>query len=232
MSIYPVGYQREDTIIAGAGGAAIGYTRNQKLTIGDIRATGVKVNVRRNYAARYNFAAANYNALLTSDKKKKMRGGHFLLHRYIIILLWLISIICGGVSAVLKPLVAIPIVISLLYIVLTIYNIVIFKKNRSVLHSKLMIHNNALAGNNEWYTVPIHTRIQDRAALAAVGGDDSIDIAAIREEYTNMQEVKVMVYQEQYIRLYTYFPTKSIIIHIVAFVIAFVFGITLAIIVS
>ncbi|CAF1239913.1 unnamed protein product [Rotaria sordida] len=67
-------------------------------------------------------------------------------------------------------------------------------KNGSVLHRTLMMQNNALGENNEWYTVPIHTRIQDSAALAAVGGDDSAGLAAIRAEFTNMEEIKIMTF--------------------------------------
>jgi hypothetical protein len=153
-----------------------------------------------------------------------------LVYRYTVIFLWLISMICGGISAIVKPLVTIPIIISVAYIALSIYNIVIFKKNGSVLHHRLMIHNNALGGSNEWYTVPIHTRIQDSAALAAVGGDDSAGMAAIREEYTNMEEIKIMVYTERYITCFTYSPKKTVALHIVAFVISFAFGIALVII--
>jgi hypothetical protein len=231
MSVVPIGYShREATIISNAGDAAFAYHHQETKGVGNVRATGIRVTIRNNYVARYNFAVRQYNSLLISDKKKNMRGGHFLVYRYTVIFLWLISMICGGISAIVKPLVTIPIIISVAYIALSIYNIVIFKKNGSVLHHRLMIHNNALGGSNEWYTVPIHTRIQDSAALAAVGGDDSAGMAAIREEYTNMEEIKIMVYTERYITCFTYSPKKTVALHIVAFVISFAFGIALVII--
>ncbi|CAF3785008.1 unnamed protein product [Rotaria socialis] len=227
MSAVPFGYQRENTIIASTRDVALAYNHTETTNIGNIRATGITVTVPKNYAGRYNFAVDNYNSLPVAEKKK-MRGGRFLLRRYILIAFWLLSMIFGGISAVLKPLVVVPIVVSLLYMAISIYNIVIFKKNSSVLHPTLMLHNNDLRGNNEWYTVPIHTRIEDRAALAAVGGDDSAAMSAIREQYTNMKEIKIMVYTERYIRLFTYFPTNTIILHIFVFVVSFMFGVVLA----
>ncbi|CAF1362712.1 unnamed protein product [Adineta steineri] len=228
MSVVPVGYSRnQGTVVTGAGDAALAYNREQTTGVGEIRETGITVTVRNNYAGRYNFAVNNYNCLASLDKKK-MRGGHFLLHRYIVILLWLVSMACAGASAVLKPLIAVPIVISVLYIALSIYNIVVFKRNGSLFHPKLMIHNNRLAGSiNEWYTVPIHTRIQDTAALAAVGGDNSAAMNVLREEYTNVDEIQIMIYTERYIRLHTYFPRRSIVIHIIGFIISFALGIVL-----
>ncbi|CAF1442985.1 unnamed protein product [Rotaria sordida] len=90
------------------------------------------------------------------------------------------------------------------------------------------MQNNALGENNEWYTVPIHTRIQDSAALAAVGGDDSAGLAAIRAEFTNMEEIKIMVYTGRYVSRYTCLEKKTIAIHIVAFLLSLIFGIALA----
>ena len=229
MSVVPFSYsERQSTIIVGAGDAAFAHHYQETKGIGNIRATGVTVTIRQNYAAKYNFAVRQYNNLPLEDTKKEMRGGHFLVYRYAVILFWLISMICGGVSAIFKPLVTVPIVISLVYIALSIYNIVIFKKNGNLLPRPLMIHNNALDCNNEWYTVPIHTRIQDRAALAAIGGDDSAAMAALRQEYTNVEEIKVMVYTERYIRNFTYAPYKTIAIHIILFLISLIFGIVLA----
>ncbi|CAF2788511.1 unnamed protein product, partial [Rotaria sp. Silwood2] len=203
MSVVPLGYQREGTVIASTGDAALAYNRKETTSIGNIRPTGITVTVPKNYAGKYNFAVKQYNNLPVEDKKM-MRGGRFLLHRYILIAFWLLSMICGGVSAAVKPL------------------------NGSILHPTLMVHSNDLGGDNKWYTVPIHTRIEDRATLAAVGGDNSAAMAAIREEYTNMKEIKIMVYTEGYIRRFTYFPTNSITLHIAGFLVSFVFGIALA----
>jgi hypothetical protein len=228
MSVTPIGYsKREATIMSGAGDAAFGYHREETTGVGDIRETGIHVTIRNNYAARYNFAVGNYNSLPLEDEKKTMRGGHFLVYRYIVVIFWLISMIFAGVSSAVKPLVTVPIIISLVYIALSIYNIVIFKKNGYLLHRKLMIHNNRLGSNNEWYTVPIHTHIQNTAALAAVGGDDSAAMAALRETYTNVEEIKIMVYTGRYITLFTYFPTRSIVLHIAMFTISLLLGIVL-----
>ncbi|CAF3108336.1 unnamed protein product, partial [Rotaria sp. Silwood2] len=203
MSVVPFGYQRESTLISSTGDAALAYSRKETTKIGDIRATGITVTVPENYAGKYNFAVEQYNNLPV-EEKTMMRGGRFLLRRYILIAFWLLSMIFGGVSAAVKPL------------------------NDSILHPKLMVLYNDLGSNNEWYVVPIHTRIEDRAVLAAVGGDNSAAMAAIREEYSNMKEIKMMAYTGKYVSRYTYFPANSIILHIVGFLVSFVFGIALA----
>ncbi|CAF2086128.1 unnamed protein product [Rotaria magnacalcarata] len=95
MSAVPFGYQRENTIIASTRDVALAYNHTETTNIGNIRATGITVTVPKNYAGRYNFAVDNYNSLPVAEKKK-MRGGRFLLRRYILIAFWLLSMIFGG----------------------------------------------------------------------------------------------------------------------------------------
>ncbi|CAF2915199.1 unnamed protein product [Rotaria sp. Silwood2] len=101
MSVVPI-FERESAIIVGAGDAAYAHHTRETTIIGNIRATGVTVTIRNNYAARYNFAVRQYNNLPLSEEKTLMFGDLFLVHRYTVIFLWLLSMICGGIRRI-KP---------------------------------------------------------------------------------------------------------------------------------
>lgn len=176
------------------GNAAYAHHRQETTSIGNIRSTFIVMTIRNNYAVRFKLAMRQYNSVTLSDKKWSMFGDLFLMHRNEVIFFWTLSMICEDVSVIVNPIVRISIVISVLYIAVMICNIVIFYKNNSLFDDTLMIHNNDPDGVNSWYIVPIHTRIEDRAILAAVGGNNSAGMGDIREHYTNMKEIQVLVY--------------------------------------
>ncbi|CAF4997400.1 unnamed protein product, partial [Rotaria sp. Silwood1] len=93
-----LGYQQ--TILAqdGEGNSYIKST-NVQTVAGPSRDTGISVQIRNTYPARYNFAVKQYraNADANNPKKKEMRGGHFLLYRSVIVLAWLIALGAGGI---------------------------------------------------------------------------------------------------------------------------------------
>lgn len=70
-----------------------------------------------------------------------MRGGCFLQRRFIVLILWLISIACAGTSSIIEPVITLPIIVYALYIVISICNTIVFKKNGSILHPRLIINN-------------------------------------------------------------------------------------------
>ncbi|CAF3929186.1 unnamed protein product [Rotaria sp. Silwood1] len=230
-----LGYQQ--TILAqdGEGNSYIKST-NVQTVAGPSRDTGISVQIRNTYPARYNFAVKQYraNADANNPKKKEMRGGHFLLYRSVIVLAWLIALGAGGISSILKPLIensskwkpflALNIFICLFYIIISIYNIVIFKRNGS-LFNRRMIHDNSISKINMYVTIPIHTFVTQTQALASEQEDV---VAGLQNVQNQVNEIQVMYYKEYYVRTYTYFP-RSIIKHIIFFVIAMAEGIVLTI---
>jgi len=230
-----VGSQQTFVVQDGKGNSYV-ESKNVQTLAGPALDTGIKVQIRNTYPARYNFAVKQYhsNADANEPKKKEMRGGHFLLYRSVMILAWLIALGAGGISSILKPLIenssrwkpflTLNIVICLIYIIISIYNIVIFRRNGS-LFNRRMILNNSITKSNMYVTIPIHTFITQTRALAS----EQEDVAAGLQNVENqVNEIEVMYYKEYYVRTYTYFP-RSIIKHIIFFVLAMAEGIVLTI---
>ena len=59
------------------------------------------------YPTRYNFAMKQYNATAITGitRKKQMRGGRFLMYRFVTILAFFIALTSGGISSILKALI-------------------------------------------------------------------------------------------------------------------------------
>jgi hypothetical protein len=198
---------------------------NVQVNIGPARDTGVTVTIRNTYPDRYNFAVRQYNSIPDAGipRKKQMRGGHFFMYRCIVILAILIAVSAAGVSVQIKPFVALNIGLSLIYIILSIYNIIIFKRNGN-LFSDRMIHDNSFTRCNNYYTIPIHTSISESNVLA--NQHENI-IAGLRNTYNHLSEIQIMVYHGDYVRRYTYFP-RNIVKHLIIFSLVMLLGILLA----
>ncbi|CAF4721585.1 unnamed protein product, partial [Rotaria sp. Silwood2] len=85
-----------------------------KYAVPPIETTGFSVFVRTAYAARYNFAVANYNAVSTTQKLS-MFGNRLLLFRAIVAVVWIISITFAILTIIKPGLFAVTIVLSLIY---------------------------------------------------------------------------------------------------------------------
>ncbi|CAF3391074.1 unnamed protein product [Rotaria sp. Silwood2] len=131
-----------------------------------------------------------------------MRGGHFLLFRSIIVLDWLIALGAGGISSILKPLIenssrwkpflALNIFICLLFIIISIYNIFLLKRNSS-LFNRRMIYDNSIPKTNMYGTIPIHTFVTQTQALASEQEDI---VAGLQNVQNQVNEVQVMYSKE------------------------------------
>lgn len=199
---------------------------NVQVNAGNARDVGISVTVRNTYPARYNFAVKQYNSIPDDEasKKKQIRGGHFLMYRFVMVLAFLIAIATAGISVKIKAVVTVNIVISLAYIVLSIYNIVIYKQNGS-LFSRRMIHDNRMTKSNDYFKVPINTTVSQANIIAS---EHANVVAGLKNTYNHLSEIDVMVYNEYYVRTFTYFPWKKVIKHIIVFSLTMVIGIILA----
>ena len=90
--------------------------------------TGFRVFVLVAYPTRYNFAVANYNNV-SIKHKSTMFGGRLLLFRSIVAVVWIISVVFALLSFIEKEFVVGTVILGLIYIVISIYNLYVFCKN-------------------------------------------------------------------------------------------------------
>ena len=111
--------------------------RETSFEVGESCATGVLAFIRNTYPASYNHVVRNMNGLIkgTDTKDKRfMRGGHFLLYRYVLLFAIVLCFAFDIASIYTKACAAVSFVLTVLYIALSIYNIVIFILNRPLMH--------------------------------------------------------------------------------------------------
>jgi hypothetical protein len=202
--------------------AAIRHNQTDvELGLGQIRDTTVRVYVRSNYAARYNYAAKNYDCVEESNAEplRRMRGDRFLLNNVLIffILCFLVGSVLGYMS-VNEAIGAIPIVVSIIYLLLTCYNWHVYRINPSVMHDCMIEVEDYCLGNmqNRFFKVPINARIQNRELLAASDGRTTAVLARLQQRYCNLTELTIMLYEHKYKTTYGTFPL-AIIIHFILF---------------
>jgi hypothetical protein len=192
-------------------------------------AGGFRIFVRSSYTARYNFAVANYNSVSVKPKSF-MRDGFVLLYRSVVAVVWIISM-AFAVLALFKGTLAIgAIVLSLLYILLTLYNAYVFFDNRNLLNSPRLLQAKVAGPNGldyEWVSVPLDSRSANER-LAAV---DQSALDNVRREYAGNAKngIDCMVYTSRYADTYPSFP-KELLLHLLAFLVAIGLSIVMAII--
>ena len=154
-----------------------------------------------------------------------MRGGHLFLYRYVILFAILLCLGFGIASIYVKPCATVPFILSILYIALSIYNIVIFIINRPVIHPLLarQVQRGLISGNyiNEFYSVPVNATVLTGVLAAFI--DPAVIAAAIQRENIQLAEIKIMLYDDRYVRRSS-FP-KEIIIHLIVFLVLFILAI-------
>ena len=198
------------------------------MEIGQPRATGVHAFIRNTYPASYNHVMRNMNGIigrLNVKEKRSMRGGHLFLYRYVILFAILLCLGFGIASIYVKPCATVPFILSILYIALSIYNIVIFIINRPVIHPLLarQVQRGLISGNyiNEFYSVPVNATVLTGVLAAFI--DPAVIAAAIQRENIQLAEIKIMLYDDRYVRRSS-FP-KEIIIHLIVFLVLFILAI-------
>jgi hypothetical protein len=110
------------------------------MEIGQPPDTTVLTFIHNTYPAMYNYVVSNMNNdsinYQTNTKNKlSMRGGHLFLYQYVILSTCQISLLrfCFA-NIYVKGCTAVPFALTVLYIALSVYKIVVFLLNRPVLH--------------------------------------------------------------------------------------------------
>lgn len=198
-----------------------------KFELGQPRDTTIRAFIRNTYPARYNHVVRNMNRLTydpNAKKKRQIRGGHFFLYRYIISLAILLSFCFGIASIYVKACCAVPFILTTLYIVLSIINIVIYISNKSLLHPVItrQVPRDALGDYiNRFYNVPLNARVVTGVVAAYI--DPAVIAAALRRDDIQLAEIRVMLYDDQYLSR-SRLP-KEIITHLIIFIILFILAI-------
>jgi len=202
--------------------------RETTMELGPPRETTILTFVRSTYPARYNHVVRNMNTGInyqTNTKNKiSMRGGHFLLYRYIILFAILLSFSFGVASIYVKPCAVVPFILTVLYIALTIFNIVVYIKNRPLIHPLLarQVPRGQLGDMiNRFYAIPVNATVLTGVIAAFI--DPAVIVAAVKRENIELTEIHVMLYDDRY-RSYSRFP-KEIVVHLSIFFILFILAI-------
>ncbi|CAM4811561.1 unnamed protein product [Rotaria magnacalcarata] len=201
----------------------------QKTTVelGEIRDTTEVTFIRNTYPAQYNHVVTNMNTInyqTNTENKRIMRGGHFFLYRYVIIFALILCFVFGIASIYAKPCAVVPFLLTVLYLALSIFNIVVFIRNRPVINPILTqkVNRGLLDGMiNRFFVVPINATVL--TGILAVFINPGAILDAVRRENVQLTEIKVMLYDDRY-QSRSYFP-KEIIIHIFVFFIMFILAI-------
>ena len=176
----------------------IAVAQDTKVTMGTPIYTGRLAFVRNTYPAVYNHVVRNMNTLIaqTVEKKKRsMRGGHFFLYRYMVLFVFLLCLVFGIISIFVKACATAPFILSAVYIFLSIYNIVIYRLNRPLIHPYLTIYlpKSQMPNSknmNMFYSVPFQTNVRTEGLGALV--DPARIVAAVKLENTHVTEIDIM----------------------------------------
>ena len=198
-----------------------------RFEVGKPRETGIIAFIRNTYPARYNHVVRNMNQLneyVNERKKWSMRGGHFFMYRYVIGLAIILSFCFGIVSIFEKAWCAVPFILISIYLLLSIFNTIVYYKNRPLINPLLtrQVPRGVLNGSiNEFYAVPLNANIVTGAVAAYV--DPAVIAAALREDNIELTEIHVMLYDDRYLAS-SGFP-KEIIGQFIVFSILFILSI-------
>ncbi|CAF0844002.1 unnamed protein product [Rotaria sordida] len=200
-----------------------------KYAVPPLEVTGFRIFVRTSYAARYNFAVANYNAV-SVIQKSTMFGNRLFLFRSIVAVVWIISMAFAILTLLLAGLVAVTIILSLIYIAISIYNIYVFIQNGNLLRSARLLRAKVAGPSGhdyEWVSVPLDSRSANER-LASV---EQASLDNVRREFggNNNSEIDCMVYTKRYADSYPSFP-KELLLHLIAFILAIIVGITIVVV--
>lgn len=198
-----------------------------KHPVAPAESSGLRVFVRTAYPARYNFAVENYNAV-SVHHKTTMRGGRLLLFRSVVAVAWIIAIVFAFLALIMASMVVPTVIISVLYIALSVYNAYVFFHNRTLLNASRLLKAKVAGPNGldyEWVSLPLDSRSANER-LAAV---EQSALDNVRREFvgSNQSDILCLVYTKRYAETYPTFP-KELFVHLAAFVLAIVLGVILA----
>jgi hypothetical protein len=190
--------------------------------------SGFRIFVRSSYTARYNFAVSNYNDV-SKTRKGFMRDAFVLLYRSVVAGVWIVSMTFAVLSMFGYLFFFGTLILSILYIALTLYNAYIYFDNRDLLNSSRLLRAKVAGPDGldyEWVFVPLNSRSANER-LAAV---DQLALDNIRKEFaqSNENEIECMVYTTRYADRYPALP-KELLIHLFGFFASIAVGIVVLI---
>jgi hypothetical protein len=141
-------------------------------------------------------------------------------------LLAILLCFCFGIASIyVKPCAVVPFILSTLYIALSIYNIVIYFRNRPLLHELLTseVQPGVISGGykNQFYKVPINANVV--TGVFAAFTSPAVVAAVVRTDNVELTEIEIMLYDRSYKR-YSRFPIE-IVVHLIVFMILFILAI-------
>ncbi|CAF1173524.1 unnamed protein product [Adineta ricciae] len=217
-------HQQEQIQVSTIGDTGVvAVAQRSTIEMGMPRNTSKLAFIRNTYPAHYNHVVRNMNSInyqTNTKAKHSMRGGHFLLYRYIISLAIILCLVFGVISIYVKGCASVPFILTVVYIAISIYNIVIYIKNRPLLNPLLAIQvpRDILPEfMNEFYTVPINATVLTGAIAAFV--NPAVIAAAVRKDNVQLCEIQIMLYDDLYLR-HCRFPWE-ITVHLLIFIVLF-----------
>jgi hypothetical protein len=215
---------RVSMISDGSMGIAVGRSVTAQASLGTPQATGNLAWVQNTYASRYNHAVGCWESFDNTTGKRRMRGGHFLLYRLFVFAVVVVSFVLGGLSWEVKAYVTFPVVCTVIYLSLTIWNWHVFRTNGDLIHSHMIyVPDNALPGwTNRFYTIPVYTQITDHQVLA-ISNYAGTAIGQLIEHSRGSSSIEVMFYENSYLKK-TEFP-KETLLHFLIFINVFIVAI-------
>lgn len=200
---------------------------SQKHAVAPAEEQGFRLFVSYAYPNRYNFAVDNYNEA-SNRQKRRMFGGFLVLYRSVVSVLWIISSTLGVLALISGKFVIGTVLISVLYLGISFYNLYVFIDNRSLVNgTRLLLAKTAgpTGADHEWVSVPLDSR----SASERLSAVDQTVLDSVRREYAGQgqQAIDCLVYTRRYADSYPSFP-KEILLHIIVFLVSMTVGIAAA----
>jgi hypothetical protein len=206
--------------------------------IGQTKDVIKRTGISNTYPAIYNHVIrnANYMAEINGNNKtlfkKSMRGGRFFFYRFIVFLAFALSVTFTFLSVNNEQFFGIvPLVLSVIYITLSIYNIIIYRINRPLLHPNFTIPvRYGLLGKElsyRFYDIPLRTNVRNPDFSAVINDSDAF-VADLKQRYTHLTEVRIMLYDDRYLRHNRF--AKEAVFYLVLFILILIVAIFCAII--
>lgn len=156
----------------------------------------------KNYAGTYNFRVSLFNKNSfeclydNQPKKRTMRGGRFFLTSFIRTIYFIFHLAASFAwSAGIKYLIPISLAITVLYVVITTYNLVIYKKNGNIIAVNFLCDNSVVKDGwlNTFYEIEINNQhqmlqIKNRAA----------NIELYLQRFSTVKNFTLMFYQDNF----------------------------------
>lgn len=186
-------------------------------------ASGFNIFIRASYTTKYNFAVANYNAVSTT-KKSVMRDFFVLLYRSVVAVVWIVAMAFAILTLFSDLFYGGTVVLSVIYIVLSIYNAYVTFQNRDLLNATRLLRAKVAGPSGldcEWVSVPLDSASANER-LSAV---DQTALDNVRREFAGqgLREIECLVYTSRYAKIYPTFPLE-LLAHLLAFIVAIIVG--------